>query len=163
MTRLLTLLLLLPACVQNNIDSERPLPDADESFFRCQVQPVIAARCAFMGCHGTPERALPIYAEQRYRLGIDWIDYETPITAEELAANFRAVRGFFGRGGDEPDLLSEKPLDTSAGGLFHRGKDLYGTDDVFLSAQDRGYLILREFMSGATADPNCVPTEEIGL
>lgn len=161
--RRLVPLFLLTACVQGDISTERSLPSADESFFRCQVQPVIAARCAFMECHGTPERALPIYAEQRYRLGIDWREYETPITPDELAANFHAVRGFIARDGSETDLLSEKPLDTRAGGLFHRGKDLYGRDDVFLSKDDAGYRILRDFIEGSSSDANCVPTEEIGL
>jgi hypothetical protein len=155
--------LAVAGCVQSDISAKRPLPEADEHFYRCEVQPVLAARCAFMDCHGTPERALSIYAEQRYRLGIDWREYETPITADELAANFRAVRGFFARDGSETDQLSEKPLDTRAGGLFHRGKDLYGAEDVFVSRDDPGYRILRDFIAGATRAPGCVPTEEVGL
>ena len=160
---LVLVLATVSACVQSDIASSEPPPDADSNFFRCEVQPVIAARCSFMECHGSAERAMPIFAEQRYRLGISWDDYETPLTADELAENFRVVRGFFARPGETYDLLSEKPLDTRAGGLFHRGKDLYGRDDVFLTRDDAGYAALRKFIDGATADPSCEPTEEVGL
>ena len=150
-------------CVQSGIDRKEDLPTVDEHYFRCEVQPVIAATCAFMDCHGTEERRLPLYAEQRFRLGISWDDYETPLTPEELAANLRAVRGFIARDPSEPQLLSEKPLDTRAGGMFHRGRDLYGTDDVFLSTDETGYKALRQFIAGMTANADCVPREDVGL
>ncbi len=151
-------LLVLGACAQQGIDEPADLPDLDPNYFRCLVQPVLAARCSFMACHGNQERPFQIYAEQRYRLGIDWIDYETPLTEEELEANFQLARGF-----TQPiNLMALKPLDTSAGGRFHRGKDLYGNDDVFLSRSDAGYLILQAFGQRALADADCVPTEEVG-
>ncbi len=151
------------ACVQSGVDDPVGLPDVDPQFFRCNVQPVLAARCSFMDCHGNAERPLSLYAEQRYRLGIDWVDFETPLTGEELAANFDTVRSFIARGANEPQLLSEKPLDTRAGGLYHQGKGDYGPDDVFLSTDDPGYVLLREFIAGASAADTCEPTEDIGL
>ena len=86
-----------------------------------------------MDCHGNATRPLRIYAEQRFRLNVEWLDFETPITTEEISANFTAVRGFLGRG-SETNLLSEKPLDVRAGGLFHGADGLYGPGDVFLES-----------------------------
>lgn len=159
-TQLLAVLLLASSCVQDGISAQEALPSLDENFFRCQVQPVLTASCAFMDCHGNGVRPLSIYAEQRYRLEISWDDFETPITDDELAANLRTVAGFVARDDRQPQLLSEKPLDTRAGGLFHRGRDLYGNDDVFLSRDHPGYRILRELAQGAQADPGCVPGED---
>lgn len=149
-------------CAQDDIGQREDLVSLDENYFRCNVQPVLAARCSFMACHGNEERPLRLFAEQRFRLGISWDDYETPLTEEEFAANFRMVRGFVGRSSSEQNLLLEKPLDTRVGGLFHRGKDLFGSEDVFLERQDVGYVTLQEFSHGAVAEPDCRPTEEVG-
>ncbi len=151
------------ACVQSNISAPEPLPEADINYFRCNVQPVIAARCAFMECHGTPDRGMPIYAEQRYRLDVTWDDYQLPLKEDELAVNFRVVRGFFARNGEQQDLLSEKPLDVQAGGLYHLGNEPRSTEDVFMTRDDAGYVLLRKFIEGTTADEGCEPTEEIGI
>lgn len=151
--------LLICSCAQDGIEEVQPLPALDENYFRCEVQPVLAANCAFMACHGNDERPLEIYAAKRYRLGITWDDYELPLTEEELAANFRRVRGFV----QPQNLLADKPLDTRAGGLFHRGKDLFGNVDVFSSEDNVGYQKLSAFAAGASADADCTPTLEVGL
>lgn len=162
-TLLIPILLGAFGCVQSGIDNTQGLPDVDQHFFQCEVQPVIAARCAFMDCHGNLDRALPLYAEQRFRIDISWRDYETPLTGEELAANFQALREFIATDASAPQLLTEKPLDTRAGGMYHQGKTQYGNDDVFLSRDDIGYQILLDFIAGATATPACTPREEVGL
>lgn len=153
----------LLGCVQNDLDIAQELPVLDDNFFRCEVQPVLASSCAFTACHGNEERPLTLYAEQRFRLGVPWEFFGVPLTEEELAANLRTVRGFVARDSTEPDLLSEKPLDTRAGGLFHRGRDLYGDDDVFLSQDDVRYRALRAFIDGGTSDASCIPREDLGL
>jgi len=150
-------------CSQQGIDAPMDLPEADENFFRCKVQPVLAARCSFMACHGNEERPFRVYAEQRWRLGVPWSEYTTPLLDEELAANFRGARGFIASGQRANSQLSEKPLDTRAGGEFHLGKNVYGPDDVFTDVDDPGYVILREFAAGATAAADCEPDEEVGL
>ena len=159
---LIILAMMVASCAQQGIQSQEELGALDANFFRCEVQPVLAASCAFMACHGNDERPLSLYAEQRFRLGISWDDYETPITEEELAANLRMVEGLVGRTPSDVVLLSEKPLDSRAGGLFHRGKDLFGSDDVFLSRSDVGFRILRDFSAGKTASSDCIPQEEAG-
>ncbi len=151
------------ACTQADIDAPVELTEADADFFRCEVQPVLAARCAFMACHGTDERPLRVYAEQRFRLGIPWTEYETALTDDELAANFRAARGFLSDDPDREHQLTEKPLDTRAGGLFHRGRDLFGDEDVFTSRDDVGYQILVLFADGGTSPSDCTPREDVGL
>jgi hypothetical protein len=153
---------LLAGCVQEGIDDQESLPTPDRSHFRCEVMPVLAAKCSFMDCHGNGVRPLSLYAEQRYRLGISWDDYEEPLTDQELNANYRTVVGFLPRSPGDANLLADKPLDVRAGGLFHRGKDLYGIDDVFTFTEDPAYRALVDFANGATAAGDCIPAE-VGL
>lgn len=151
------------SCSQQGLDSAEDLASLDLAYFRCNVQPVLAARCSFMACHGNDERPLMIFAEQRFRLDVSWDDYETPLTDDELRANFRMASAFVGHEESEANLLVEKPLDTRAGGLFHRGRDLFGQDDVFLDRQDVGYQVLREFGDGTSAPADCNERDEVGL
>jgi hypothetical protein len=155
---------LATGCTQSGLDHERPLRELDLSYFRCQVQPVLTASCAFLACHGNGERPLRIYAEQRFRKNVDWLDFEEPLSAEELDDNFRTVLGFIGVSGDrrdQGDLLSEKPLDVEAGGMYHGGRELYGHGDVFTSRDDSGYLSLRAFIEGESAADDCIPDHEV--
>ncbi len=153
------------ACVQEDIERAEELPSLDANFFRCEVQPVIATRCAFLACHGIENRPFKVYAEQRFRLDLSWSvdEYDLPTTDEEVAANLQMVRGFVGSKGGGVDLLTQKPLDTRAGGLFHRGKGPYGDDDTFIDRGDPGYKILSEFIAGAQAEDGCTTREEVGL
>ena len=153
------LLLLSTACVQEGIDRPaEPQTTLDQHFFRCRVQPLLTKSCAFMDCHGNDERPLRIYAEQRFRLDVDWLDYETPITDAELDANFRVITGFTDADNASHSLLSEKPLDARFGGRYHRGRDLYGVDDVFLSREEDDYKTLRSFAGGMSESSDCVPS-----
>lgn len=44
------------------------LPTLDLNFFKCNVQPVLDAKCSMLGCHGTEtDRGLRIYARGRLR------------------------------------------------------------------------------------------------
>jgi len=161
--RLVSILLFAAGCTQSGIDEPVAPAEADVEFFRCEAQPVIAARCSFMDCHGNDERPFRVYAEQRHRLGVSWSEFETPLLPEELSANFEAARGFIATSDRDDHLLTEKPLDTRAGGMFHRGKDLYGADDVFLTRDDIGYQILLDFAGGQAAGQDCTPREEVGF
>lgn len=164
MVRLIAAVALLAcACAQDGLEDPVELPAADGHFFRCNVQPVLAARCSFMECHGNGDRPLIVFAEQRLRAGVSWDEFDTPLTDDELQANFKIARGFIARKPGDEHQISDKPLDTRAGGLFHRGRDLYGADDVFLSRDDVGYQILKDFAEGATAPVECEPREDVGL
>lgn len=149
-------------CTQDSISELEPLPELNRDHFRCDAEPVLVARCAFVACHGNDVRPFKLYAEQRLRLGIEWDDYETPLTAEESEANFRSALGWVARNPGDADLLAEKPLDTIGGGLFHGAKDQFGNVDVFETRADPGYAILRAFVDGEGQNPNCAPREDVG-
>ena len=155
----LSLLLVVGCAVENPPAQSGPL---DREYFRCNVQPVLAARCAFPACHGTRVRPLAIFAPGRERLRVTWDRPTEPVTQEELDANFRLVSGFTTPDATgEPWLLS-KPLATSAGGYYHRGADLFGTEDVFMTKEDAGYQLLENWLSGETAQSTCAPTTMVG-
>jgi hypothetical protein len=136
-----------------------PAPLLDPEAFRCRVQPVIAARCAFAECHASALRPYRLYAVGRMRLAVGWDRLEEPLTPAELAANYEVSRNF--AAGTTP-LLTAKPLDSRAGGYYHRGADLYGEDDVFLTTDDPGYQVLADWIAGGTAASSCTPITEVG-
>lgn len=153
---LVALLLVGGACAQDGLDNIAADSSAlDAEFFRCQVQPILTKTCAFMDCHGNDERPLRVYAEQRFRLGVT---YEIPFTRAELDANFAAIAGFVEGAQEGTSLLTEKPLDARFGGGFHRGRNQYGEDDVFLSRDDPDYQTLVKFARGEVETPGCIPT-----
>ena len=137
LVRAALLLLFAPACTAGLEDAANP-PDLDRDSFRCDVQPVLAARCAFGACHASARRPLRLYAVGRMRFGVGWDRLAEPLSADELEANYQAARGFAAATGGDVPLLLSKPLDPRAGGLFHRGQELYGGDDVFTSTDDPG-------------------------
>ena len=152
--------LLLAGCAVDNPPAQVGALDRD--FFRCNVQPVLAARCAFPACHGTRVRPLAIFAPGRERLRVMWDRPTEPVTQDELDANFTLVTGFTTLDATgEPWLLS-KPLATSAGGYYHRGADLFGTEDVFMTKDDPGYQALERWIAGETAQSTCAPTTKVG-
>jgi len=144
-------LVLLAACA-NGLDAPAPASQLDRDAFRCNVEPVLAARCAFPACHGSARRPLSLFAVGRMRYGIGWDRPKAPLTDTELADNVRVTSGF-------GDLLLEKPLD---GGYFHRGQTLYGGRNVFRDTTDPGYQLIANWLAGATAASDCQPTQEIG-
>jgi hypothetical protein len=150
------------ACVQPGLDETFSPAELDRDYFRCQVEPVLVARCAFFACHGSNRRPLRLFAVQKLRLATPWDERDAPLSDAEHAANYDMARGFAGGPGPERPQLLDKPLDVEAGGLYHRGKTLYGEEDVFTSEDDPGYRIVSEWLAGAAADPGCIPTEEVG-
>jgi len=160
MVKPVLLLALAAGCAVDNPPTE--VGPLDRSYFHCNVQPVLAARCAFPACHGTRVRPLAIFAPGRERLRVTWDRPTEPVTADELDANFQLVSGFTTLDATgEPWLLS-KPLASAAGGYYHRGADLYGADDVFMTKDDAGYQLLAKWIAGETAQSNCTPTTMVG-
>ena len=159
-TRSLLLAIALGGCTAG-LEDAAPAPELDRAFFRCNVQPVLAARCSFGECHASAQRPLRLYAVGRMRLDVGWDRLGEPLSEAELDANYEVSRGFIADVQADSLLLS-KPLDTRAGGLYHRAQDLYGDDDVFLSTTDPGYARIAEWIAGATAPTDCTPTEEVG-
>jgi hypothetical protein len=157
---------LLPLIVLAGCATELQQPASpialDRESFRCDVQPVLAARCAFPACHGSARRPLSLYAPGRMRYAVGWDRPTEPLSERELDDNFRMASGFATAGATGEAWLLAKPLDTRAGGYFHRGSTLYGAGDVFLTEDDRGYQALASWIAGQTAPAGCQPTTEVG-
>ena len=154
-------ILLLVGCASglDGAASDAPL---DHEYFRCNVQPVLAARCSYPACHGSALRPLSLYAPGRMRYGVSWDRPKEPMTMTELDMNFAVAGGFTSASPAGEPLLLAKPLDTSAGGYYHRGADLYTAGDVFMTKDDPGYQMLASWIAGASAAATCQPTTEVG-
>ena len=134
--------------------------ELDEAFYRCRVEPVVVARCAFFACHGDPARPYRLYAPNRMRLDVTEDQRALYLTGAETRANYENAIGFSvpheGYGYDEP-LLVEKPLDEAIGGAYHEGAEIYGGGDVFTDPSDPELDVLRAWIDGATEEATCVP------
>ena len=156
----LVLLVAIAGCAVDYPPAQAPALDRD--FFRCNVQPVLAARCAFPACHGTRVRPLAIYAPGRERYRVGWDRPTEPITADEIDANYKVASGFATTSATGDAWLVAKPLTPAAGGYYHRAADLFGAEDVFLTKDDPGYKLLAAWIAGGTAPASCTPTTEVG-
>ncbi len=144
-------------------EEAKALPTLDAADFRCNVQPVIAARCSFLACHGSGRRPFRAYARGRLRLEIARHEIvSSALSDAELGANFEMARGFAADDRFDRSPLLLKPLDPSAGGHFHVATDLFGTEDVFATADDPGYQKIAAWLDGNTSDAACRPTTEVG-
>lgn len=148
------------------LDAELPVPELDEAAFRCEVEPVLMARCGSYACHGDGSRPFRIFAINRLRLNPERAEsgyvLNAPMTPEEHAANLDMALGFAEPGDFDRSQLLLKPLDVEAGGLFHRGGMIFSNVDVFSSEDDVGYEIIEAWLGGGTRQPDCEPNEEVG-
>ncbi|MEO8549130.1 MAG: hypothetical protein ABI678_04135 [Kofleriaceae bacterium] len=144
------------------LDQPAPVTALDREMFRCAVEPVLAARCAFPGCHGDARRPLAIYAPGRMRYAIGWDRPTEPLTDAELGLNYDIAAGFATSSATGTPWLLAKPLAVEAGGYFHRGAELDAAGDVFASTDDAGYRLLARWIAGETAATECTPTFEVG-
>lgn len=157
----LALLLAIASCA-GALDEPAPQTRFDRELFRCAVQPVLAARCAFPACHGDARRPLSLFAPGRMRYAVGWDRPTEPLTDAELATNFTVASGFATSSATGTAWLLAKPLAAEGGGYFHRGAELYAAGDVFASTDDAGYQLLARWIAGETADATCTPTTEVG-
>ena len=153
-------LVAVTGCVIDNAPVQAPALDPD--YFRCNVQPVLGARCAMPACHGTAQRPLSIFAPGRMRYEVGWDRPTEPITQYELDSNYGIAGGFTTTTATGDVWLLAKPLAVAAGGYYHRGADLFGDQDIFVTTQDPGYQILAGWIAGETATSSCVPITEVG-
>jgi hypothetical protein len=162
---LIAALACLPTGCQE-LEEARTLPELDASAYRCEVEPVLIARCAFYPCHGSNTRPFHVFGVNRMRfnppLGNNNYVINQPLTAEEQAANHSMALAFAEPGQHDDSLLLLKPLDADAGGYYHQGKGLYGNRDVFSSVDDPGYVAIEGWLNGGTRADDCVPREEVG-
>ncbi len=149
-------LALLASCME--APEPKALPDLDPHFFRCRVEPVIAARCGFQACHGTATRPYRVYAPARLRLD----SRRGGLSEGEHAANLQFALALADPGLLPESLLLLKALDVDAGGMYHGGKTQYGGADVFEDRADPGFVAIEEWLAGVTAPTDCEPTTEVG-
>lgn len=160
--RPLMLWLVLGSACQPSFDQTDPLLPLDEPYFRCRVQPVLTRSCATLACHGadgqqgTSSRFYRIYARNRLRLGKDENARNAPLTAEERAANFTASRALVDSVDRSASVLLLKPLEQEAGGLFHRGAEIFGQGDVYATTDDPEFVVLRSWVQGTKENPTCI-------
>lgn len=157
---LLGFALVATACSVDN--SAPPASDLDLEAFRCNVEPVLMARCGFYACHGSEARPFRVYAPNRLRRVVSVPQLAAPLTDEERAANVASAIAFVGDQPARETLLLGKPLDADAGGQFHRGKSIYLGRDVFTDESDLGYQRIAAWIEGEQASAGCVPQTEVG-
>jgi hypothetical protein len=143
------------SCRAPDLNDTKPLPELDAAFFRCRVHPVLARSCGALACHGDARRPFHVYARNRLRAFGGEPDRDALLAPDELRASFDAARAFVDADAPDQSPLLMKPLDQRAGGAFHRGAEIFGGGNVFLSADDPERLTLRAWVLGAKEDPSC--------
>ena len=147
---------------QPSFDQPDPLLPLDEPYFRCHVQPLLTKSCAMLACHGadgtqgTSSRYYRVYARNRLRLGKDENGRNAQLSSEERAANFTATRGLIDAVDPTASVFLLKPLEQQAGGLFHRGAELFGPANVYATTDDPDFVVLRSWVQGKKEVPTCI-------
>ena len=132
------------ACNDTTID-EVALAPGDEETFATDVQEYVGYRCASLDCHGDMGRTLRLYAERGLRLETALRD--RPITSAELRNNILAMAAFgYATEPVEENLILLKPLVTSAGGMAHKGGDVWAT------TSDPGYRCLAAWLANRSSE-----------
>lgn len=118
-----------------------PVAELDAPFFEASVQPVLAASCASLDCHGVDGRPLRLYSEDGLRR--EDALRGAPLSVEELAWNVDVFEALDPAATDvDANVALTKPLAVAAGGLEHVG------GDVWASREDPGYRCLRTWLAG---------------
>lgn len=129
------------------------LAELDVATYQSQVDPYLGARCATLDCHGMAGRPLRIYSELGLRLRAEL--REQPITAEEQRLNVEAVAGLDPGVAALDHLLLRKPLALAAGGIAHKGTQIWATRD------DPGYRCLYGWMAATPDAAACSAAYEL--
>ena len=153
---LVPLVVLVCACTASGLEDPRTLARPDMAYFRCKVQPVLAKSCAMFACHGDARRYFRVFARNRLRSAGTEADRNAQLRPEELQSNYDAARAFIDTSDPDHSFLLTKPLDTSAGGWFHRGAEIFGSGNVFVSKSDPDFQTLTAWVHGAQENPTCV-------
>jgi len=112
----------------------RPFPEPDYSQYVARVQPIVARRCSALGCHGSYDRTLTLFALDMLRAEAIFsgepLD-ETKLTDAELVANYDAmrIRLLDVKDADESSLLL-KCLDPDKGGVEHSDVVVFESTNV---------------------------------
>lgn len=117
----------------------------EQSNFATYVQPVLAASCASLDCHGMAGRPLRLYAKHGLRMDAALRGQEA--SADELAANMAAIAALDPDATSlEDNLLLLKPLAVKAGGMHHVGGGLW------VNQADPAYRCLHAWLRAGASD-----------
>ena len=141
-------LLLLAGCAEPP-PPEGAFVDGDPELYATQVHPIVARRCAFLGCHGREGMPLTFYAVGLLR----WRDpnggltelVENQLSDAELEHDRRALASRAGPQDPGGAALVERLLPVASGGIPHGGVVVYRHRD------DPELEILRQFLRTAHA------------
>jgi hypothetical protein len=152
----MALLVAVAAGCQPGLDQPRASASLDVSYFRCRVQPVLAKSCATFACHGDGRRYFRVYARNRLRLTGDETTRNAAMSDDEYTANFDSARALVDPANPGDSFFLKKPLETAAGGYYHRGALIYAAGNVFATREDPDFAVLTAWVGGATEEPTCV-------
>ena len=155
------------------------LPALDKSYFECDVEPILDAKCSMMGCHGTETgRALRIYSRGKLRdasvplantppppnnctptvlsacIGTNDCHCAGPHAVQEWDRNFDAARGMMLDANGNPIpagqvATSDLLAQPVVGGKSHAGVHLFKLNDA-------EYTVIKNWLTGST-DAGCSP------
>lgn len=126
------------------------LPEPDGDVFAHEVYPVLLRDCGSPACHGASARFFHLVGPGRTRLSDKQAPLD-PATALETLESYRRTRAMLERDTDGLPLLLRKPLELSAGGASHGGRDAYGRN-VYASKQDPNYRTIARWANGAAKE-----------
>jgi hypothetical protein len=146
---LVLLALLLSSGCAEPPPPEGAVVDGDPELYATQVHPIVARRCAFLGCHGREGMPLTFYAVGLLR----WRDpnggltelVENQLSEAELEYDRRALVSRAGPQDPGGNLLIERMLPVEAGGIPHGGVVVYQ------HRTDPELEVLRQFLRTAHA------------
>lgn len=133
--------LLLALVVGTGCVGEAPVaepPEVDRARFEREVYPVLLRDCGFPACHGDTSRFFRVLGPGRTRLDPTTGLYAAPTSAEIDATYDRARSMLSGAPEPRQALLVRKPLEASAGGAAHMGRDALGRN-VYASTDAAGW------------------------
>ena len=123
------------------MDAPRP---QFEPQFEQHIQPIVRESCAAMSCHGTPDRALTLYAVGFLRRKPPLPGQPLPeahLTEQELTWNYDALRlRTIDAERAEDSLLLRKCLEPDEGGIVHADGIV-----IFKTMNDAGFKKFREY------------------
>lgn len=134
-TRLPVVVLGLAACGGNG---QAPgSVDGHADLFASEVQPILARRCAYLGCHGREGMPLTIYAVDFLRLRdpTGEIDFSRPplderaLSPAEIEHNRIALASRAGPSDPGGDLLVRRMLPVDQGGIPHANVVVFERED----------------------------------
>lgn len=140
-----------------SIDSqgEVSLPPVGSASFT-DIQTFVGSGCGSLDCHGDPGRPLRIYSVYGLRLTVDLRTQSTipasapnPITTGEMARNSTSFAAFSLDLPIDQHRALAKPLSEEAGGMAHKGGDLWPSKEA------PEYLCLRAWLDGAQDADAC--------